>query len=898
MSQLTNWYKLTPEAVLEVLHSKTQGLSLGEIESRLAQYGPNKLMEKKVDSYFIIFLKQFLNPLIYVLLIAVFVMMFLGEYIDSIVVAIVLVLNAVIGAFQEGKAQNTLNALKKMQPIESVVRRGGQEQIIPAENLVPGDIVIINDGDQVPADCRILEATNLLVDESALTGESTPVDKNSQLLLKDKVQIADMSNMIFKGTFIVRGLAQAIVVTTGINTEVGKISQELSSLSNSMPLKDKIDKLTKFIIGIAAVVIGLFFAIGIFYGYGLSEMFLVAVAVAVSVIPEGLPIVITLVLASGVWRMSKKNALVKKLQAVEALGQATIIAVDKTGTITKNELMVSSVYVDGAEYQVTGDGYNREGGVVFENGSLEEKNITLLAQIAIYCASAKTVFIEDKKIWRVTGDPTEASLLVFGEKLGFKKDIIEKTDPLVSEIPFSSDLKYHATLHKNKEANFVTVVGAPEVVIAKISFLNKSGSVVPITDQDREFLSEKVVQMSARGLRVLAASYNGQAESVLQEDVLPPLTFAGFFGLQDVVRLEVKEAIKLAQKSNIKVVMITGDHRVTAEAIATSVGIFRTGDTVVEGVQLEDLSREELKKIVATATVFARVSPKHKLSIIEAFRARGEVVAMTGDGVNDALSLVAADLGVAMGQIGTEVAKEAADIILLDDNFSSIIAAVEEGRSIYRTIKKTIVYLLSTGIGEMLAIGGAVILGWPLPLLATQIIWLNFVTDGFLVVAFAAEPKDSDILSDSFTNKDASFITPASVVRMFLMGGVMMAGTLFLFSKYINLGIAGDLSNEVLVKAWTISLTTLAVFQWFNVWNCRSDKKSIFAQNPFSNLYLVLATMVVILLHMAIIYLPFLQNIFKTTALSLNEWGLIIVVASSILVVEEIRKLIVRSIKK
>ncbi len=898
MSQQTNWHKLTPESIYEVLHTQVSGLASNEASSKLKEFGLNKLTEKKLDSYFVIFLKQFLNPLIYVLLIAVLVMIALGEYIDAIVVGGVLVLNAIIGAFQEGKAQNTLNALKKMQPMESVVLRDGQEQIILAENLVPGDIVIINDGDQVPADCRILEATNLLVDESALTGESTPVDKNSQLLMKDKVQIADMSNMIFKGTFIVRGLGMAIVVMTGVNTEVGKISQELSSLGNTMPLKDKIDKLTKFIIGIAAVVIGLFFLIGIFYGYGLSEMFLVAVAVAVSVIPEGLPIVITLVLASGVWRMSKKNALVKKLQAVEALGQATIIAVDKTGTITKNELMVSVIYVDGTEYQVTGDGYNREGKVIYSGEKFNQNAISLLAKIATYCANTKTVFIEDKKIWRVTGDPTEASLLVFGEKLGFKKDVIEKTEPLILEIPFSSDLKYHATLHKNKEDNFVTVVGAPEVIIDKLSFLNQGGIIAPITDQDREFLSEKVIQMSARGLRVLAASYNGQMGSTLQEDALPPLTFAGFFGLQDVVRLEVKEAILLAQKSNIKVIMITGDHRVTAEAIATGVGIFRTGDTVVEGVQLEDLSLEELKNIVATATVFARVSPKHKLSIIEAFRARGEVVAMTGDGVNDALSLVAADLGVAMGQIGTEVAKEAADIILLDDNFSSIMVAVEEGRSIYRTIKKTVVYLLSTGIGEMLAIGGAVILGWPLPLLATQIIWLNFVTDGFLVVAFAAEPKDLNILEDSFTNKDTNFITPSSVWRIFLMGGVMMIGTLFLFSKYIDVETGGDLPNDMLIKAWTISLTTLAVFQWFNVWNCRSEKESIFSQNPFSNLYLVLATVVVILLHLAIIYIPFLQTIFKTTALSLNEWGLIIVVSSSILVVEEIRKLVVRSIKK
>lgn len=893
-----NWHKQDKEDVFDILKTNIEGLSEEEVQIRLKQDGFNELQEKKPDSYLFIFVRQFFNPLIYILLVAVVVMIVLSEYLDAGVVGIVLLLNALIGAFQEGKAQDTLLALKKMQPAESVALRDGREKVVPARELTVGDIVILNDGDQVPADCRILQSTNLLIDESALTGESTPVEKNSEVIKAEKIQIADMSNMVFKGTFIVRGHTRVVVVATGLKTEVGKISKELTGLDTAMPLKAKIDKLTKFIIAIVGGVIGVFFVIGVLYGYEVSEMFLVAVAVAVSVIPEGLPVVITLVLATGVWRMSKQNALVKKLQAVEALGQATLIAVDKTGTITKNELMVSHLFMAGNDYEVTGDGYNRDGEIKLNQTKLNFKKhpiILLMGRIATFCANAQTVYLEDKKVWKVTGDPTEAALLVLGEKLGFKKDDVESKEPLIAEIPFDSKLKYHATLHQTAEGDFATVVGAPEVVIEKAESIWAEGGSLALTEKAKEDLSEKVVQLSAQGLRVLAVSYNAQAGKNLNSDNLPPLTFLGLVGMQDVVRTEATSAILEAKEAGVKVVMITGDHRVTAEAIATSVGIFTAGDKVVEGWQLEETTEKDLPKLVEKATVFARVSPAHKMSIIKAFKSRGEVVAMTGDGVNDALPLVAADLGIAMGKIGTEVAKEAGDIILLDDNFSSITKAMEEGRAIYQTIKKVVLYLLSTGIGEMLAILGAVILGWPLPLLATQIIWLNFVTDGFLVVAFAAEPKEKDILQHSFSKSDSNLLDGLLLGRMFLMGSVMTLGTLFLFREYIDPNINYNiLNNGELVKAWTISLTTLAVFQWFNVWNCRSENRSIFSQNPLSNLYLVGATVLVVGLHLAIVYIPFLQNIFHTTSLTLTEWLIILAVASSIVVVEEVRKLIVK----
>ena len=893
-----NWHKQDKEDVFDILKTNIEGLSEEEVQIRLKQDGFNELQEKKPDSYLFIFVRQFFNPLIYILLVAVVVMIVLGEYLDAGVVGVVLILNALIGAFQEGKAQDTLLALKKMQPSESVALRDGREKVVPARELTVGDIVILNDGDQVPADCRILQSTNLLIDESALTGESTPVEKNSEVIKAEKIQIADMSNMVFKGTFIVRGHARVVVVATGLKTEVGKISKELTGLDTAMPLKAKIDKLTKFIIAIVGGVIGVFFVIGVLYGYEVSEMFLVAVAVAVSVIPEGLPVVITLVLATGVWRMSKQNALVKKLQAVEALGQATLIAVDKTGTITKNELMVSHLFIDDKDYEVTGDGYSRDGEIKLNETKIEFKKypaILLMGRIATFCANAQTVYLEDKKVWKVTGDPTEAALLVLGEKLGFKKDNVESKEPLIAEIPFDSKLKYHATLHQTAGGDFATVVGAPEVVIEKAESIWAEGGSVALTEKEKEDLSEKVVQLSAQGLRVLAISYNAQAGKNLNSDNLPPLTFLGLVGMQDVVRTEATSAILEAKEAGVKVVMITGDHRVTAEAIATSVGIFTAGDKVVEGWQLEEATEKDLPKLVEKATVFARVSPAHKMSIIKAFKSRGEVVAMTGDGVNDALPLVAADLGIAMGKIGTEVAKEAGDIILLDDNFSSITKAMQEGRAIYQTIKKVVLYLLSTGIGEMLAILGAVILGWPLPLLATQIIWLNFVTDGFLVVAFAAEPKEKDILKHSFSKSDSNLLDRLLLGRMFLMGSVMTVGTLFLFRGYIDPSINYNiLNNGELVKAWTISLTTLAVFQWFNVWNCRSENRSIFSQNPLSNLYLVGATVLVVGLHLAIVYIPVLQNIFHTTGLNLTEWLIILAVASSIIVVEEIRKLIFR----
>ena len=890
-----SWFNLSIEEVFETLKTESNGLNKNEVSQRQKRYGPNKLEEKKGDSYAVIFLRQFLSPLIYILIFATIIMLWLGEYVDAGVIFFVLFLNAIIGSIQEGRAQNAMRALKKMEPMETMVIREGKELIIPASLLVPGDVILIQDGDQIPADARLFKTTSLLINESALTGESTSVEKTIAVLTKTKVTVGDQNNMIFKGTYVARGHGLAVVVATGVLTEVGKISTELINLDGDMPLKQKIKDLTRLIIWTVGLMLVVFFGLGLINDYSLAHMFIISVAVAVSVIPEGLPIVLTLVLAAGMWRMGQKNALVKKLQAVEALGQATILAMDKTGTITKNELMVSQLYVDGERYQVTGNGYERNGEIIKASQAIDvfsQPNILQLARLAIYLADAQTFFQAKEKIWKVVGDPTEAALLVFAEKIGLVKSSIEITESRLDEIPFNTKLKYHASLHRGQNQNKLALIGAPEAILSLVKFQQVNGEIKGLSEADLIKLNEEVVHMSAQGLRVLAGGYRQtQAIDITESDV-EDLVFAGFLGLKDVVRPEAKEVIGQIIEAGIRPVMITGDHRITAQAIATEVGIFRTGDKIIEGYQLDEVAEKDLAKLVKNVTVFARVSPKHKLKIIQAFKSRGEVVAMTGDGVNDALPLVAADLGIAMGKIGTDVAKESGDIVLLDDNLHSIVEAVKEGRNIYLTIKKVVLYMLSTGLGEMLAIAFAVGIGWPLPLIAVQIIWLNFVTDGFLVLALAVDPQAKNILQEPVA--DLNLLDRHNIFRLGLMGGVMTLGTLFLFGKYLPIEAILDHSlNDLpdLIKAQTIALTALAVFQWFNIWNCRDKVKSIFRTNPLSNLYLLGATIVVIGLHLAIIYVPWLQNIFKTTALTLVDWILILTVGLSIVLVEEIRKL-------
>ncbi|MDO8513943.1 MAG: HAD-IC family P-type ATPase [bacterium] len=885
---ITLWHKEGLPAVFEALHAHENGLSANEAIRRLKEDGPNALPETKPDGLRLIFLRQFQSPLIYILLAASGIVFLMGEVIDGSIILAVLLFNAIVGTVQEGKAQNTLRALKNFVETSATVLRDGKELVIPDREVVRGDILVLQEGEKVPADARIISLSGLKIDEASLTGESEPVSKIVEPIDAEVVSATEQRNMLFKGTNIVAGNGRAVVVATGANTIIGKIAKEISAIDSEIPLKANIRHLSRAIIAVVAAISTILFILGLLKGHDLVTIFTTVVSLSVSIIPEGLPIVITLVLATGVWRMSKRNALVKKLQAVEALGQAQIIAVDKTGTITKNELVIREVWTEGKVFKISGVGYEPKGSVEFNGSVVDAANhpeLLLAGKMAAFCANARVSYSEAESRWRVTGDPTEAAIGIFGEKIGFKKDDLVRESPFVAEIPFDYKLKYHATSYNVDGKNLLVVEGAPEVVLALCARMHRDGETHPLRKKDMEELEAALAEMSERGLRVVAGAMRENISSNLAPESVEGLTFVSFFGMQDILRSEVAGAMGRATAAGIKVVMITGDHKLTAQAIAKEAGIWKEGDKVLSGAEVDEMSDAELAARLPDISVFARVTPEHKLRIIQAYKRRREIVAMTGDGVNDAPPLVAADLGVAMGKIGTEVAKEAADIVLLDDNFGSIISAIEEGRSIYKTIKKVILYLFSTSLGEVLVITAALLLGYPLPVLAAQIIWLNFVTDGFLDVALAMEPKEEGLLSGKFERPNKYIVDSLMARRMILMALPMMLGTLFLFQGYFENDIA---------KAWTISLTTLAVFQWFNAWNCRSERKSIFQMDFLSNKWLLGATTVVIILQMLAVYNPLLQSILRTVPLTISEWMMIIPVAASIVVVEEVRKFFYR----
>lgn len=886
MAQL--WHLFSVEKILNKLGSSDRGISFDLAKERLKQYGANSFPEEKPHSKMRLFLSQFQSPLIYLLFAASAVVFALGETVDGSIILFVLIFNAVVGVIQEGKAQNTLLALKKFVETNAIVLRDGKEYIITDSEVVPGDILILQEGGRIPADARVILSQGLKVDEASLTGESEPVYKVTEALDGDSLPTAEQKNMVWRGTHVAVGQGRAVVVATGLSTVIGGIAKQISSIDTETPLKANIRHLSRLIIVAVAVISIVLFVAGVSMGHTAKEMFTTVVSLSVSIIPEGLPIVMTLVLATGVWRMSKRNALVKKLQAVEALGQAQVIAVDKTGTITKNELIIRKVWAGGKLFTISGTGYEPKGEIKLESNVInaaDHNELLYLGKATALASTARLSYDEELKEWRISGDPTEAAMLVFSEKVGFNKEDLLRESPLLSEISFDYKLKYHATVHNVEESPLLTVAGAPEVILALCKDIRRDSKNHALLKKEKEELEAIFTRMSEEGLRVIAVAVRHDAPKQLKLESINALSFVGFFGMQDTLRSEVREAMSRAKEAGIKVVMITGDHKITARAIAKEAGIYQEGDIVLTGDEIESMNDIELANKLSSTTVFARVTPEHKMQIINAYKKRGEVVAMTGDGVNDAPSLVAADLGVSMGKIGTEVAKEASDIVLLDDNFGSIISAIEEGRSIYKTIKKVILYLFSTSTGEVLVISVALFLGYPLPILAAQIIWLNFVTDGFLDVALAMEPKEEGLLSGTFERPKKYIVDSFMIQRMVVMAVPMMIGTLFLFSQYFAVDIA---------KAWTVSLTTLAVFQWFNAWNCRSENQSIFNMDWFSNKYLVGATFVVIALQLAAVYAPIMQTILRTVPLGLSEWLMIIPIAASIIVVEEVRKFFYR----
>lgn len=886
------WTKKGISELYEMFHSSISGLTESFVLENRYTYGENIVRSSKKVTTLSIILLQFKSAFIYVLLIAAMIVFALGEYVDGSIILFIIILNTIIGAFQEGKAQNTLEKLRTFIQGHATVIRNNKYVVINDKEVVPGDILVLKDGETVTADARIIEANNLRVNESALTGETEHILKHADVIDNEIVAVGDMKNMVFKGTHIMTGIGKAIVVETGPTTRIGSIAQKLDELHKDIPLKQNITNLSYILIAVVVFVSLLIFIFGILYGNEPKQLFVTIVAVFVSAIPESLPVVVTLVLATGFWRMSKKNALVKRLQAVEALGQAKILALDKTGTITKNQMTVEALYVNDTEYMVSGSGYNPEGDIRHQGHTIipsTERGIELAAQISSFTSIAEIVFEESTSTWKLLlGDPTEAALKVFGTKMGMPKEELLQKYTQVFEFPFDLHTQNHSVINDVDGKPFFSTAGSPEVLLKASNTIWDDDKKRPITEKDKFKIKNVIKNFSKDGYRILAlaCSFNPPKGEMIDPFNLPQLTFVGLVAIRDAIRPEVFQSLKKVKDAGLKPIMITGDHEETARVIAETVGIYKKGDGIISGTDIESLTVEQLASRVQGVTVFARVSPEHKMKVIQAYKFRKEIIAMTGDGINDALSLVSADLGVAMGVIGTEVAKEAADIILLDDNFGTIADAVEEGRSIYNTIRKSILYLLSTNLGEIFVIAVAAVFGLPLPLLATQIIWLNMVTDSFLVAALALEPKEPNLLRSNFRKPTKYMIDSLMAWRISIIGTVMTIGTLSLFVIYLP---------EGMVKATTVALTVLTVYQWFNVFNVRSDIET-FCKKGFltKNRYLLLSLVIAIALQLFAIYTPFMQKILHTTALSLSEWGIILLVGLSVIVVEEVRKFFYR----
>lgn len=879
-----NWYQLGTKEIFELLKTTENGLNETEVKIRLSQYGPNKLAEEERISKIKIFLHQFTSPLIYILIIAGIVTIFLGEYIDSGVIIAVVMLNAIIGYIQEYKAEESVRALKKMVVPKAKVIRDGFEKEINSEELVPGDIVVLASGNKVPADLRLIKTVELRIDEAMLTGESVPSEKTSSSIRKENLTPGDQKNMAFMGTIIVSGRTRGIVVETGHRTILGQIAAEVKEVVEiTTPLQDKLTRFAK-LIGIFTIIFSAFvFGVGVLLGEKASEMFMTAVATAISAIPEGLPVAVTIAMAIGVAKMARRNAIIRKLPAVETLGSTTVIGSDKTGTLTKNEMTVKVVYDGERACRITGSGYEPKGEILYGWEPVDQqslKNLQMVLRIGLLCNESH--LYEEEGIFKIDGDPTEGALIVSAIKGGLNPEDEKKHYPQIAIIPFESEFGYMATLHKHGTKKIIFAKGAPEKLI---EMCTKCAS--------KEKLKAKNILDTANlfakeGMRVLAMAYKEvppEMDEITHHDIAGELVFVGLQGMIDPPRPEVVDAVKGCKEAGIRVVMITGDHAATASAIAMMIGITAEDAEVLTGQDLEKMDDADLLNRVKNVCVFARVSPTHKFRIVQQLKKHGDVVAVTGDGVNDAPALKAAHIGIAMGKTGTDVAKEASDMILADDNFASIFSAVEEGRVVYENIKKVTLFLISCGLGELIAIMATLVTGYPLPYIPAQILWLNLVTNGLQDVALAFEPAEKGILKRPPRNPKEGILSSLMVQRTLIMGVILAAGTIFIFLFHLNNGVPVE-------RARTIALTTMVFFQFYQAFNCRSESQSVFRMNPLGNPLLFISLIAAFLAQLSVLYVPAFQWIFRTEPLGINEWVKIGLVSCSIVIVVEIDKMI------
>jgi Ca2+-transporting ATPase len=877
-----NWYQLGIKEIFQKLETSEKGLTEAEAKQRISQYGQNKLAEEEKISKLKILLHQFTSPLIYILLIAGIVTFLLEEYIDSGVIFAVVILNAVIGFIQEYKAEESVRALKKMVVPKAKVLREGKEKEINSEELVPGDIVLLASGTKVPADLRLLHTIELKVDEAMLTGESVPAEKITSPIKEDRLTPGDQRNIAFMGTIAVTGRAKGIVVETGHKTVLGQIAEKVREVSAiKTPLQDKLERFAKLIGIVVLVFSAVVFGAGIMLGAKASEMFMIAVATAVSAIPEGLPVAVTIAMAIGVARMARRNAIIRKLHAVETLGSTTVIGSDKTGTLTKNEMTVKLIYDGEHTYDVAGSGYEPRGEIFHEGVPVkvkEEKYLMHLLRIGLLCN--ESYVYEEEGQYKVEGDPTEGALIVSAMKaqLGIEEEK-EKYQQLAI-IPFESERGFMVTLHSHRGKKFIFAKGAPEKV------LDMCDQSIDGSELDKKEIENIAADFAKDGLRVLAFAYKeapDEMDELSHHDVESGLVFAGLQGMIDPPRPEVIESIEGCKKAGIRVVMITGDHAVTAAAIARKIGINGDAAEVLTGRDIEAMSDQELFSQAQKVSVYARVSPQHKLRITRQLIEHGEIVAITGDGVNDAPALKAAHIGIAMGRGGTDVAKEASDMVIADDNFASIFAAVEEGRVVYDNIKKVTLFLISCGFGELLAIIATILMGLPIPYIPAQILWLNLVTNGLQDVALAFEPAEKGVLNRPPRSPKESILSSLLLQRTLLMGTVLAGGTIFMFISSLNSGVT-------LENARTVALTTMVFFQFYQAFNCRSETRSIFRMSPLSNPFLFFSMIAAFFAQLAVIYVPALQWVFRTVPLTADEWIKIGLVTVTIVIAVETDK--------
>jgi len=884
MKSVSLWHTQSVEDILSQLESTTAGLSSAEATRRLAEYGPNELQAAHRISAFQILVEQFKNVLVLILLAATALSAFLGHGLEAIVITVIVLFAVLLGFVQEYRAERAIEALRKMAAPTATVLRDDDETEIPARDLVPGDVILLRAGDRIPADARLIEAVNLQVDEAALTGESVPVEKHTAPLPVGSLAVGDRRNMIYSGTIVTYGRGRAVVVATGMKTEFGEIAQMLQTIETGRtPLQENLDKVGHVLARAAFVVVALIVALGFLRGQPFIEMLVFGIALAVAVVPEALPAVVTISLAIGVQRMVKRNALMRRLPAVETLGSVSVICSDKTGTLTKDEMTARKIYVAGQVWEISGAGYEPSGSF-YKNGSAEEPTeaVKLLLRASALASDAHVIRSRSDGRWSVKGDPTEGALVTAAAKAGLDKFALDSQYPRVSEIPFTSESKRMTTLHSTGNGVIAYSKGAPEVILASCSlYLAKDGE-IDLDTGTREQILGVARQMASEALRVLAVATKTGASIETAEQ---GMTFLGLIGMIDPPRHEVKAAINTCEQAGIKPVMITGDHPITAQAVAQELGLLKNG-RVVTGSDLDLMSDPELEREVENIEVYARVSPAHKLRVVSAWQRKGFTVAMTGDGVNDAPALKKADIGIAMGITGTDVTREAAAMTLLDDNFASIVAAVEEGRGIFGNIKKYLMYLLSSNIGEITLMAGASLLGLPLPLTAVQILYVNLATDGLPALALSVDPPEPDLMRRPPRNTRSGVFT-RPVVTLMIIGG--------LWSALVNLGVFSWAlkSGRSVEEAMTMTFVSLVLIQFFKAYNFRSDRHSVF-NRPFANKWLNLAILWEMILLILIIYLPFLQDAFGTFYLPLVDWAIVLGLALTVSPVLELAKWMAR----